>query len=156
MGCATTDELEAVKVSLTTSLSAAKRHLDSRIHQLENDRKQWEALHAQMLKLAKSQEDTVARISELDIVHQEHGRVLSGQQEALTKVRETVKVTAKDVAELRAVWEGEEGALAHLLEAEEAVYREGLSTIQRIRGEWMNLKGRSPGSLRRTEASLER
>jgi hypothetical protein len=145
-----------MKVSLNTSLSAAKRNLDSRMQQLENDGKQWEELHTQVLKLAKSQEDTVARISELDIVHQEQGRVLSGQQEALTKFSETVKVTAKDVAELRAVRQGEEGALAQLLEAEEAVYREGLSTVQRIRSELMNLKGRSLGSVHRKEASLER
>ena len=150
-GCATTSELKAMQVRLDSSLSATKTSLDSRIQQLESNDKKWEELHGQVLRLIKLQEDTVAMIGKFESVDQEHDRLLTAHQDALSKLSDSVKVSTKEVTELRAVWQGEAGALANMLEAEEVRYRDGLSSLQRIRSELKSLQGGGGGSHHRKE-----
>jgi septal ring factor EnvC (AmiA/AmiB activator) len=142
-GCATTDELDAMRATMNATISANKRSLDGRIHQLEELKKKWEEQQAQM---TKSMQDTAARISELDKDYQarfsDQARALTGYQDSIGRLSDTVKANAGDLAELRQSLQSEEGAMLRILDAEEAFHKEGLRSVQSIRNDLSAGKGR--------------
>lgn len=156
-GCATSDELEAMKAAMNSSLVTTKRSLENRLQQLEQAKKRSdEEYTAQMTRLVKLQEEAASRLAEVQHTLAEQRRELTGQQEVLHRIGEQVKDTTRDLADVRGVIQGEDGALAQLLEAEETVYREGIRHVQRIRGELMSVMGRSVAPVKRRDVSLDR
>jgi hypothetical protein len=132
IGCATIDELDAAKASMRASLGATKQSLEGRIRQLEDTKKKWEDQQTHLAKAIKSQEEASARIAELE------------------------NVTLRELAELRMVWQREKGALVQMLDAEEAVYRAGLLSIQRARTGLLSAERNGMTGMQIREMSNER
>jgi hypothetical protein len=145
-GCATTDELEAMK----TTMSASKRSIETRLRYLEDSRRKLEDRQA---ALDRHLEESIAKTSDLDKRFQatleDHGRTLIIHQDSMARLSDTVRDSAGDIRELRQTLQNEEGAISRILDAEEAFHKEGLRSVQMIRNDLSSGTSKS-GKSRRT------
>jgi chromosome segregation ATPase len=150
-GCSTTDELEAMR----TTMSANKRSVETRLRQLEDSRKKLEDRQA---ALDRHLEERLAKTSDLDQRYQatleDHGRSLTVYEDSIARLSGMVRDSAGDIRELRQTLQKEEGAISRVLDAEEAFHKEGLRSLQIIRNDLSSGTGKS-GKSRRTATQRE-
>lgn len=157
-GCATLDDLDALKLDMTRSMNAAKREMKAQVEMLQRESKtgseetkKWlEDQRSQLAGQLKVQQDAVAMIVELEKDYKarlaEHAQMLRAQQDTVNRLSEAVKDALRDTAELRAALQSEQGMVFAVLDAEETLYKEGLRSVQSLRSELVRAKGRARSS----------
>jgi chromosome segregation ATPase len=135
-GCASTDDLDALRATMSATISANKRSLDGRIHQLEEARKKSDEQHAQLMQLTK---EAVAKIGEVERIYQAK---VGEYQQSMSRLADTVKTNSGEIDDLRQNLQHEQGAIARVLDAEEAFHKEGLRSVQAIRDDLGSVKGK--------------
>lgn len=167
-GCATLDDLDALKVDMTRSMNAAKREMKAQIEMLQRENKasseetkKWlEDQRNQLAGQLKVQQDAVAMLADVEKDYKarlaEHAQMLRAQQDTVNRLSEEVKGALKDTADLRAALQSEQGMVFAVLDAEETLYKEGLRSVQSLRSELIRAKGRSRSSeIRKDVESFE-
>lgn len=139
-GCATNDELQALKFSMNesvnslratmnTSLDANRQSTNSQLKQFEEAKKHSDEQYAaDIARLSALEEQVTIGLTAMQ-------RRLKEQENALSRISVEVREAKRELADFSGALQGRETALAALLEAEETVHREGIRHVQRIRNE---------------------